>query len=66
MDKGIKDQEGMFYFMGRCLRTDNIGFVTNMAWEPMAHMIQIELLFVDDTRKYFNPKDVELEQKGSL
>lgn len=54
------------FFMGLDLRTDNIGIVTNMSWDPMGNLNQVELLFVDGSREYFNPRDIELEQKGEL
>ena len=54
------------FFMGRDLRTDNCGIVTQLNYNSMGVLLQVEILTVEGERYYLNANQVDLEQKGEL
>lgn len=43
-----------------------IGFVTSMGWVPHGKMMQVEVILTAGRREYYQPCELELEQKGEL
>jgi hypothetical protein len=53
------------YFLGQNSKGET-GAVTSISWNPRGEMMQVELLFTDGRREYYQPCELELEQKGRI
>lgn len=53
------------YFLAQNSKGET-GAVTSIIWNPRGEMMQVELLFTDGRREYYQPCELDLEMKGEL